>query len=337
MTRSSLLLLASLALSACQPQPPAVPGTFQGAGTTLATVNGEALTSDMVDAILRSLPAQIKQQIDASGDQSPLIDSLVASELLYQQAVKANLHLDPLVQQDIALAERHALAEAHARKVVQERMTDARIQSWYDDHKVQFAQPQLLLAHIMFADMAKAEEVKAQLDAGGDFDALATANSMDTMTAPKGGEIGWLELAQMAPPLREQIKDSAAGSLLGPLQMGRTVHIFKIKERRDVQPLAEVRDDIVAQLEQEIRQEYLDELKGAALVVETYKSPAATPDLPAGADQPGAAPDGAPAAPAAAGDAPAAGAAPALPARPMPTRPGRFARPGSKAPVKSGP
>ncbi|MFH1468990.1 MAG: peptidyl-prolyl cis-trans isomerase, partial [Pseudomonadota bacterium] len=281
MSRSALLFMAGLALCACQPQATPVPGVFPGGGSTLATVNGEVLTSDMVDSILRSLPAQIKQQLDASGDQSPLIDSLVASELLYQEAVKASLHLDPLVQQDIALAERHALAEAQARKIVKERMTDQRVQAWYDAHKVQFAQPQLLLAHIMFTDKAKADEVKAQLDAGGDFGALATANSIDTMTAPNGGEIGWLELKQMAPALRGQIQDAAAGSVIGPLEMGRTVHIFKVQDRRDVQPLEEVREDIESQIEQELRQEYLDELKAAALVVETYKAPTALPDLPA--------------------------------------------------------
>jgi hypothetical protein len=183
----------------------------------------------------------------------------------------------------------------------------------------------------MFTDLAKAQEVKTQIDGGGDFDALARDNSIDTTTAPNGGEIGWLELKQMAPPLRAQIQDSPAGSVVGPLEMGRTVHIFKVKDRRDVQPLEEVRTDIEAQLEQELRQEYLDELKEAALVVETYKSPAATPDLPAGTDQP----EAAPAAPEA---APAASPLPALPARPMPTRPGvRPIRPGSKAPGKAGP
>jgi parvulin-like peptidyl-prolyl isomerase len=297
MPRCALPFLAALALCACKPPAPPIPGTFTGGGEAIATVNGKNVTSEMVDSVLRTLPPQIRQQLEQAGDQTPLIESLVASELLYQEAVAGGLHLQPLVLQDVAMAERHALAEAQARKIVAERMTEERVKAWYDDHQVQFAQPQIKLAHIMFTDLAKAQEVKAQLDAGGDFAALATQNSMDTMTAPKGGEIGWLELKQMAPALRDQVGGATAGTVIGPLEMGRSVHIFRVNERRDAQPLDEVRDQILPQLEQEVRGEYLDELKAKAVVVETYKNPApALPGAPAAPEAPApAAPTPAPA------------------------------------------
>jgi peptidyl-prolyl cis-trans isomerase C len=295
MVRTSLsMVLIVLGLNACQPAAvETTPGEFPGSGgDPIATVNGQQISSDMLDAVMRGLPPQVKAQIEAMGDTSPLVESLVASELLYQKAIEQGVHTTPLAQQDMAVAIRHALAESLTRQVITERMTDQRIQSWYDEHQVQFAQPQMQLAHIMFTDQAKADQVKAELDAGGDFAALAAANSVDTMTAAKGGEIGWLDLRQMAPPLRSSIEKAAKGDVLGPLSMGQTTHIFRVLDRRDAKPLDEVRDQIAAELEQTIRQEYLEELREAAVVVESYDKPdAAAPALP---DAPPAGPDAAP-------------------------------------------
>lgn len=298
MFRTSLsIVLLGLGLGACQPQVvETTPGVFPSSGgEPVATVNGTQINTDMLDAIVRGLPPQVKAQIEAMGDNSPLVESLVASELLYQKAIEQGVHTDPLAQQDMAVAIRHALAESLTRKVVAERLTDERVKAWYDDHQVQFAQPQLLLAHIMFTDPAKADAIKAELDAGGDFAALATANSVDTMTAPKGGEIGWLDMRQMAPPLASAIKEADKGAVIGPMSMGQTTHIFRVLDRRDSKPLDEVREQIEAELEQTLRTEYLEELREAAVVVETYKKPSAMPmPMPAGA-APADAPEAAPA------------------------------------------
>jgi peptidyl-prolyl cis-trans isomerase C len=214
----------------------------------------------------------------------------VASELLYQKAIESGIHTKPLVQQDIAMATRSALAEAMVRQIVTERLTDQRIQDWYNEHQVQFAQPQIKLGHIMFSEMAEAERVKAELDAGGDFAALATANSKDAATAANGGEIGWLDMRQMAPALRGDIETAEKGSVLGPMAMGRTIHIFNVIDKRDTKPLDEVREQIAAELEQTIRQEYVEELREAAVVVESYKTPAAAPAAPEAAPAEPAAP-----------------------------------------------
>ncbi|MEK7248037.1 MAG: peptidylprolyl isomerase, partial [Chloroflexota bacterium] len=44
---------------------------------------------------------------------------------------------------------------------------------------------------IVVADQVKADDIKAQIEAGGDFAALALENSTDTVTKDKGGDLGW--------------------------------------------------------------------------------------------------------------------------------------------------
>ena len=44
---------------------------------------------------------------------------------------------------------------------------------------------------IVVADQAKADDIKRQIEEGGDFAALALENSTDTVTKDKGGDLGW--------------------------------------------------------------------------------------------------------------------------------------------------
>jgi len=324
MPRSLSLVAACLLLAAtaaCAP-PPVAPGTFPGVpGETLATVNGKQITKPMYDTVLRAVPDQVRKELEKMGTTGPLMDTLVAGELFYQEALLQKLDQDPLIQQDIAMASRSAIAEALVRKIVAERATDARIQAWYDEHKVQFSRPQVDLAHIMLADGGTAQAVRKEIDAGGDFAALARAQSKDSASAPNGGDIGWLDINQLAPPVRSLVENAPAGAVIGPLQLGPGWHIFKVVDIRRERPLDDVKTDIVAQLEQEVRQEYLNELKAKAVIVEAGKeptgpaklevpqpgAPGATPPAggPVDAPAPAAPPAGGPA------DAPAPAAPPA--------------------------
>ncbi len=311
MFRPLSLLAAGLLAATTACAPPAVPpGTFPGApGETLASVNGKPVTRPMYDAVLRAVPDQVRKELEKMGTTGPLMDSLVAGELFYQEALVRKLDQDPIVLQDVAMASRSALAEALVRKVVAERATDARVQAWYDEHKVQFARPQVDLAHIMLADGATAESVRKDLDAGGDFAVIARAQSKDASSASKGGDIGWIDVTQLAPPIRSLVEKAPAGTVIGPMQLGPAWHIFKVLEVRGEKPLGDVRDDIVAQLEQEIRQEYLNELKAKAVVVEAGKEPTgpASLEIP----EPGAAPAATPTPPEPPAAAPAAEPPPA--------------------------
>ncbi len=259
--------LSSFVLGCSTPQE-VIPGVFPPGGEALATVNGKRITKDMVDAVLRVLPAQIKDQVMKNGDTSSIVESLVTSEVLYQEALARGLHKDPLVVDDLALAERNALTEALLRTIVEQRMTDDRIKQWYDEHLVQFSQPQVRLAHIVVTDKALADSIAERARKGEDFAALARDNSLDSSTSSKGGDIGWLSLDQVVDDLRTLLQNAEKGGILGPMEMGKAFHVFKALDKRETQPLEEVRDQIVETLEQDIRTEYVDELREKAAVVQ---------------------------------------------------------------------
>ena len=298
----------SLLTVGCQPPAPAIPGTFSAQGDPIATVNGKQISRNMMDAVLRTLPKQVKAQLDKTGDNSVLTDGIITGEVMYQEAIKMNLHQDPLIKEQIALAERNALAEALFQKVLKERLTDARVQQYYSDHLVQFARPELQIGHIVVTDEAQANDIVKQARAGADYAELAKKFSKDTTTSEKGGDIGWLEVSKLNENLREPLSKAVKGDVVGPFQLGPGWHLFKVLDARGQEPLEAVREEIEARLEGDLRDEYMKEIREKAIVVESANAPGAAPvdaGKPVlGADPPAGKP---PSAGAPTGSAPAAG------------------------------
>ena len=51
--------------------------------------------------------------------------------------------------------------------------------------------------------LAKAQEIRKKLVAGGDFAAIAKADSDDTGSAQQGGDLGEFRRGMMVPPVRD--------------------------------------------------------------------------------------------------------------------------------------
>ena len=217
------------------------------------------------------------------------------------EAIKQGVHTDEKTALSMALAQRNTLADALLDKVVKERTTDERVQKAYEEQAVRFARPQANIRVIVLETAEAGAEVKALLDGGADFAKLATERSKDPRTAPKGGEAGWIEKSAMG-PMGEQVFAGEKGQVVGPIDTPQGSLLFKIEDKRDKTPLEDVREELEASLKQEIAQEYIEEVKGAATITEAGATGAtvAAPDA--------AAPAADAAAPAADAAAPAADA-----------------------------
>jgi peptidyl-prolyl cis-trans isomerase C len=136
--------------------------------------------------------------------------------------------------------------------------TEADMRAFYDENPAQFEKPeQVRASHILFmagedaTDEAKAEKrgeaekVLAQIRDGGDFSALATANS-DCPSASKGGDLGYFSRGQMVPPFEEAAFAMKPGDVSGLVETRFGYHIIKLTDRTGAEkvPYEEAKNNI---------------------------------------------------------------------------------------------
>ncbi|NMA46359.1 MAG: hypothetical protein GX945_07350 [Lentisphaerae bacterium] len=206
-------------------------------------------------------------------------------EEIYKQIIAANgVSEEELIKR---VAESQTVKELIDKR---SGITEADAQKFYDENSALFTEYRA--AHILakFPDDAgdadkaaakkKIEDLKAQLDKGGDFAALAKEHS-DCPSKEEGGDLGAFRPGQMVKPFEDALKNLKDGEISGPVETQFGFHLIKAGATT-VQTFAEVKDDIIQHLQQEKGQEvftsYAEELRKAHNVKMLIAEPKPEPE-----------------------------------------------------------
>jgi peptidyl-prolyl cis-trans isomerase SurA len=85
------------------------------------------------------------------------------------------------------------------------------------------------------------ERLRDRIVNGEDFAALAQANSADTRSASRGGELGWVNPGDLVPQFEKAMDALPVGGLSEPVQSQFGWHLIKVEERRQQDVTEEVR------------------------------------------------------------------------------------------------
>ena len=247
----------------------------------VAVVNGIGIPQSRLDFVAKSQLAQSQGQQQQG--QPPIQDTpefrenlreiLITREILYQEAIKRKLDRNPDYQTQLDLAKQQiilaVLVEDMSKKL---NPTEADLRKEYERVKTERGADmgkQYKSRHILLKDEAVAKQIIADLDAGGDFAAMAKEKSEDTGTRDAGGELDWSEAEGYVQPFGEAIKALKKGERTK--EAVKTNFGFHIIELQDVRPITfpefdQVKPQIQQQLATKLRDDFIADLRTKAKI-----------------------------------------------------------------------
>lgn len=119
---------------------------------------------------------------------------------------------------------------------------DEATRAYYDGHKDEFASA--CVSHILVPTREQAEDLRGRIAGGQDFAAVARAESQDTQSAQKGGELG-CDITQetgFVPEFLLAVFTQPVGEVGSPVQSQFGFHVIKVTSR-DVPPYDQVKEE----------------------------------------------------------------------------------------------
>jgi peptidyl-prolyl cis-trans isomerase C len=243
------------------------------ADTVIATVGETEVTLGQLIVERQALPDQY-QSLEPKVLTQGLLQQLVTKTVLAEQARREGLDERRDIRLQLEQQATEALAQAFLRTAIEARIDEEALRAAYDARYAE-AEPveQIRAAHILVETEEEAAEIKAALEEGGDFAALAAEHGTDG-TAQKGGDLGWFEQGDMVPEFGDAAFALETGEVSGPVKSPFGWHIIRLDERRQkpVPPFEEVQQQLVQELAQEAQAEVVETARAEAEVTMADKA-----------------------------------------------------------------
>jgi peptidyl-prolyl cis-trans isomerase D len=151
-------------------------------------------------------------------------------------------------------------------QVASVEVTDEEIEAFYNSRLDQFDRPEQRRARHILVRVApdatederaqarqKADDLLGRLQAGEPFETLAQAESDDTGSGSRGGDLGFFGRGAMVPEFDAAAFDTPVGSFAPVVQTQFGFHVIQVTDERTAGrvPLAEVRESIRRQIQQQ--------------------------------------------------------------------------------------
>jgi peptidyl-prolyl cis-trans isomerase C len=259
-----------LSLGAChKPGTPIAPAAAdKPAVPPVATVDGTPISREIYDFYTKSLAGKAAAELTAE-QKSQVLDELINTQLIANQAVKDGIDKDSDTASQLAIARLRLLADGEARKYLKgKEPTEQELRVEYETALTSMDKTEYHARHILVATKELAEQLTKQIKSGAKFEAVAKAQSMDG-SKERGGDLGWFSLSKMTKPFADSVKGLKKGEMTAaPVQTQFGWHIIRLEETRDVTPppFEQVKEQLTNHVMQKKLQAYVEDLKKTAKI-----------------------------------------------------------------------
>jgi peptidyl-prolyl cis-trans isomerase C len=231
----------------------------------LARVNGKEIRWADIEKSARGLPEEYSSQLETIFP--ALLQRLIDVQLLVWAAREQGLAEDAEIRRQVADYEDRLLSDTLIRRQVAGRVSEDMLRARYDAHIVRLAaRSEVRARHILLDSEARAREVIAALDRGGDFAELARERSLGP-TAEQGGDLDYFTRDNMIPGFAAAAFALEVGQYSrDPVRTEFGWHVIKVEDRRaeGVASFEEMKAELREAATRELLDELLRELRGRA-------------------------------------------------------------------------
>jgi peptidyl-prolyl cis-trans isomerase C len=202
------------------------------ANSVVATVGGEDITEADLAFAAEDL-GQDLQQIPQDQIRAVLLAQMIDLKLMAQAGHAAKLEDTDLYKQRLSYLTDRALRRAYTKQIVSDAITQDQIKAEYD--KQIAAMPnvdEIHARHILVSSEDDAKAIKAQLDGGADFAALAKEKSIEPGAKDSGGDLGYFTQDKMVKPFADAAFALKVNEISQPIQTQFGWHIIQVLDRR---------------------------------------------------------------------------------------------------------
>lgn len=221
---------------------------------------GEAVPTDLTAFRMTVLDSMIEQVLI---EQAAAIQGITITDADVQQELDTTIQIAGSREAWLKQLENERLTEDDYRAGLREALITARMRDIVTANICNTVE-QAHARHILVADQQTALQIKAQLDGGADFVALAAQFSLDVTTKQSGGDLGWFSRGQLLQPAVEEAAFSQAIGAVGtPIASELGYHIIQVLERAKDRP---VEPEMCARLSEDAFERWILDLKSKAQI-----------------------------------------------------------------------
>jgi peptidyl-prolyl cis-trans isomerase C len=276
--------------SAAAPTPAATAAAASAAvsaDTVVLTIGAEKITKAEFEQIFQQVVSQMPPERRGAADtpqaKRQLAEQLAELKALAHEARRLKIDQTPEAKAQLAMRDDQLIAGLLFQQISKEtRPSPADLQAYYDVHKNEWET--VSARHILIRmkgspvtlkegqkdltdeeALAKAKDLRAKIVAGGDFAALAKAESDDVGSGANGGSLGEFTRGRMVPPFDEAAFTLKVDEVSEPVKTQFGYHIIQVT-KHDTKKMEDVKNEIADKVTPEMAQKSVEAIRDKASI-----------------------------------------------------------------------